>query len=277
MALPPSPRCVITGAGSGLGRAIAVELGLRKAHLVLSDIDVAAAEETSRLASRAGARDTAVVACDVADIHDVEALAERSPGRIDLLVNNAGVTCAGRIGDLSLADWRWTLDVDLLGVVHGCHVFVPRLRAQGRGHVLNVASAAGLLSPPRLGAYNAAKAGVVAISETLAVELFGTGVGCTVLCPTFFRSSIARKGRFADPASRAEAETLVSRGKAAACVAKAALRSVDRGELYALPMADGRWLWRAKRIAPEAFVKLAARLLRRSESLIRARADSVPS
>lgn len=260
MSLPKSPRCVITGAGGGFGRAIALELARRGAHLLLSDVDVAGVEETARLALAAGAQAARGMRCDVTQIADVEALADACERPVDLVVNNAGVSSAGRIGELPIADWRWTLEVDLLGVIHGCHVFVPMLRSQGQGHVLNVASAAGLLSAPMMGAYNVAKAGVVALSETLAAELVGTAIGVTVLCPTFFKTNIVKSGRFTDEKTRATAEGLVERGKTAEAVARAALASVERGRLYALPMADARWLWRVKRAVPALFSSMAGRV-----------------
>jgi short-subunit dehydrogenase len=260
MGLPRTPRCVITGAASGFGRAIAVELGRRGAHLLLSDVNVPGTEETARLATGAGAEGVRVIRCDVTRLEDVEALAAASESPTDLVVNNAGVASGGRVGDLAMADWRWTIDVDLMGVIHGCHVFVPRLRAQKRGHILNVASAAGLVSLPFMGAYNAAKAGVVALSETLAAELDGSGVGVTVLCPTFFRSGIVENGRFVDEGSRKAAETLLSRGWEAERVVRAALKAVDRNKLFCVPMPDGRWLWRLKRLVPSAFVDLVGRI-----------------
>jgi NAD(P)-dependent dehydrogenase (short-subunit alcohol dehydrogenase family) len=258
MELGAGTRAVITGAGGGLGRALALELAARGGSLVISDVDGGAAEETARLARDAGAREARAVRCDVTRLADVEALAAVCEGAIDLLVNNAGVSSAGLVGELPIDDWRWTLDVDLYGVIHGCHVFVPRLRRQGRGHVLNVASAAGLLCAPRMAAYNVAKAGVIALSETLAAELRGSGVGVTVLCPTFLRTNVATAGRFADERSRATAERLVAGGRPADEVARAALASVERGELHSVPMADGRWLWRLKRAAPGGFPALAA-------------------
>ncbi len=260
MALPRAPRTVITGAGSGFGRALALEVARRGGELVLSDVDLAAAEETARLAGRARA-----LRVDVTHIDDVRALAEACDGPVDLVVNNAGVASAGFVGELPLEDWRWTIEVDLFGVIHGCHVFVPLLKKQGRGHILNVASAAGLISAPRMGAYNVAKAGVVALSETLAAELAGSGVGVTVLCPTFFRTNIARNGRFADERSRNTAERLVDRGRSAESVARAALASVERGELYSVPMLDGRLFWGLKRVAPQSFGTLAGFIARRLE------------
>ncbi|MDI1450737.1 SDR family NAD(P)-dependent oxidoreductase [Polyangium sp. 6x1] len=256
MGLRSSGCSVITGAGGGFGRALALELAARGRRLVLSDINAGAAEETARLARARGAASATAFGCDVTKVEEVEALASTCEGPIDLLVNNAGVSSGGLVGDLSLADWRWTIEVDLFGVIHGCHVFVPRMKKQGSGHILNVASAAGLLCAPRMAAYNAAKAGVIAISETLAVELDGTGVGVTVLCPTFFKTDIVNSGRFADQETRSMADKLMASGRPVEEVVLAALTAVERDELYALPMADARWLWRVKRALPGSFRKL---------------------
>ena len=264
MSLPQSPRCILTGAGGGFGRALAIELARRGAHLVLSDVDTKGAEETAKLATDVGARSVLTTRCDVTRLEDVRALAAFAEGPVDLVVNNAGVSSAGRVGELSIEDWRWTLEVDLFGVIHGCHVFVPLLRSQGHGHVLNVASAAGLLSAPLMGAYNVAKAGVVALSETLNAELVDSEVGVTVLCPTFFKTNIVHSGRFPDEKTRDMAQKLIDKGKTAEVVARAALASVDRRELYALPMADARWLWRLKRASPSVFSSLAGRMGRRT-------------
>jgi NAD(P)-dependent dehydrogenase (short-subunit alcohol dehydrogenase family) len=250
----------MTGAGSGFGRALAMALSSRGADLVLSDVDLASVRETANAANAAGARAARALRCDVTRFDEVAALASECEGPIDLVVNSAGVSSAGLVGQLPIDDWRWTLDTDLLGVVYGCHAFVPRLRAQGHGHILNVASAAAFASAPAMGAYNVAKAGVVALSETLAAELAGTHVHVTVLCPTFFRSNIARSGRFAVTAHRAMAERLVDRGKPVELVVRAALDAVEKNRLYCVPMADGRWLWRLKRLAPNAFPALMSKL-----------------
>jgi len=264
MALPRTPRCVITGAGGGFGRALALELANRKAHLVLSDIEPKGVEETARLAIAAGASSARASRCDVTSIDDWKALAASCEGPVDLVVNNAGVSSVGRVGELPIDDWRWTLEVDLFGVINGCHVFAPILRQQGHGHVLNVASAAGLFSPPFAGAYNVAKAGVIALSETLSSELSDSKVKVTVICPMFFKTNIVNSGRIADEKLRQAAKGLVDGGKTPEQVARLAIASVDRGELYALPMADSRWLWRVKRVAPAAFNAVAGRLGRRA-------------
>ena len=263
MRLPSTPRCVLTGAGGGLGRAIALNLARRGAHLLLSDIDETGCAETAKLALAAGATTARTQRCDVAKIDDVLALERACDGDVDLVVNNAGVSSGGLIGELPLEDWRWTLEIDLFGVIHGCHAFVPRLRKQGHGNVLNVASAAGLLAAPKMGAYNVAKAGVVALSETLRAELGGTKIGVTVLCPTFFQTNIANSGRFTHSKLRDMAVRLVDKGKSADDIAAAALRSIEHGELYCVPMADGRWFWRLKRAAPGSYQALVGFIAKR--------------
>lgn len=261
MSLVDSPRAVVTGAGSGLGRAFCLELRTRGARLVCADIDEAAAQKT---AAEVGGT---AVRCDVAKIEEVEALAaaaERALGGVDLVINNAGVAVAGNVGEVALDDWRWIMGVNLWGVIYGCHVFAPRLRAQGRGHILNVASAAGLLSPPGMAPYNVTKAAVVALSETLGAELKSSGVGVTVLCPTFFQTNIGKSARSVDGKQRALVEKLMARSKIqAADVARLALDAAARNELYALPHADGRWMWRLKRWAPDSYATVTAKVVSR--------------
>jgi short-subunit dehydrogenase len=217
------------------------------------------AEQTAELALERGAKQTKVVLCDVTKLADVEALAATCDGPVDLVVNNAGVATGGLIGELPIEDWRWTIEVDLFGVIYGCHVFVPILKKQGRGHILNVASAAGLLSAPGMAAYNVAKAGVISLSETLGAELRGTGVGVTALCPMFFKTNIVEGGRFCDENLRTVGARLVNEGKMTAeDVARAAIAAVEKDQLYSVPMADGRWAWRLKRVMPGTLPTLAA-------------------
>ncbi len=257
MGLVSNPRAVVTGAGSGLGRAFCIELARRGARILAADIDLARAEETARMARDAGA-EVVVERCDVAKADEVAALADKAEaafGGTDLVINNAGVGVGGAVGEVPLTDWEWIMGINLWGVIYGCHTFVPRFLSRGSGHVINVASAAGLLSAPQMGPYNVTKAGVVALSETLNVELQGTGVGVTVLCPTFFRTNIARDGRSSATAGTpADLEKRMDSAKVQAPeVAAFALDAAAAGKLYALPHADGRWFWRMKRASPELF------------------------
>jgi NAD(P)-dependent dehydrogenase (short-subunit alcohol dehydrogenase family) len=256
-------RAVVTGAGGGLGRAFAVELGARGAKVLVSDVDRPAAEETARLV---GARAHAVQ-CDVSKLADVEALAkdaDRLLGGVDLVVNNAGVAVGGRVGEVPMADWEWIVGINMWGVVYGCHVFVPKLRAQKSGHVINVASAAGLLSPPMMGPYNVTKAAVVALSETLHAELASDGVGVTVLCPTFFRTNIGKSARGTDETLSSLVEKRMAQSKVQANdVARIALDAAQKNVLYVVPQADGQWAWRIKRMMPEKFQSMAPKAIAR--------------
>jgi short-subunit dehydrogenase len=149
--------------------------------------------------------------------------------------------------------------VNLWGVVHGLHAFVPRLRAQGSGYVLNIASAAGYTGTPYMAAYCASKAAVVSLSETLAVELQGTGIGVTALCPTFFKTNIGKASRGEERFQRFFDAVLEGGSMTAEDIARAALKGVERRALYVMPQADARWGWRAKRLIPESFPGLLRR------------------
>lgn len=259
MSIPTSPRAVVTGAASGLGRALCVALAKRSARVVVSDIDVAGAEQTAHEVEAAGGK-ARVQRCDVSKLEQLEALAsfaESEFGGTDLIVNNAGVGVAGAVGSVSLGDWEWVMGINLWGVIYGCHVFAPRLKQQGKGHILNIASAAGLMSAPNMAPYNVTKAGVVSLSETLRTELTESGVGVTVVCPTFFQTNIVNSGRFGgQDAMTNSAKDLMQKSKVqAGDVATRALKSCDRDQLYCVPMSDAQWGWRVKRLAPESFYK----------------------
>lgn len=263
MPFPTAPRAVVTGAGGGLGRAFCEELARRGARIVASDVNLAAVETT---VARLGSPHAHAVRCDVTQLADVEALADEANARmggVDLVINNAGVAVAGQIGVVPVESWRWIVEINLFGPIHGCHVFVPLLRRQGTGHIINVSSAAGLFAAPNLGPYNATKSAVVALSEALYGELAGTGVGVSVLCPTFFQTGIVDAGRtHADPDLLELVRGLMSRAKVQASdVARIALDRAARGDLYILPHFDGRAMWGFKRFLPNVYSRLTPKLL----------------
>ena len=257
MSFPKPLRAVITGAGSGLGRALALDLARRGASLVVSDIDPAAAEQTAELV-RQRRTQAEVVQCDVTDRDAVFGLVdetEKRLGGIDFIANNAGVAVGGPFDEITIEDWRWAVDINLWGVIYGCQAAVPKMKARGRGYILNVASAAGLLAPPAMSTYNVTKAGVVALSETLYAEYKGAGLSMSVLCPTFFRTNIVEAGRGAT-SDKEDAQIIrwMERSKVQApAVAKTAIDAVRDGKLYVQPMRDGRMAWRLKRTAPQRF------------------------
>lgn len=191
---------VVTGAGSGLGRELALRFARAGMKLALADVDEAALAQTENELKAAG---TAAIAvrCDVSDGADVETLAARTLdafGAVHVVCNNAGIAPLGVVWENTVADWRWTLGVNLWGVIHGVRVFTPiLLRQDDEGHVVNTASVAGLIAPPGMGMYNVSKHAVVALSETLHHDLAlrGAKVRCSVVCPAYFPSGIAESER----------------------------------------------------------------------------------
>lgn len=277
MSFPDQPRSVITGAASGLGRALSLALARRRARLLLSDVNQPALAEVGAAAEAAGATEVVLERVDVGRLEEVERLREKAYaelGGVDLVVNNAGVAASGPVGEVPIEDWRWQIDVNLWGVIHGCHVFVPPMRAAGQGYILNVASAAGLLSAPYLAPYNVSKAGVVALTRTMAAELRRTGVSVSVLCPTFFRSSIHAGARTTRPELRRAAEKRVARASwSAEQVAEVALRGLERGRLHILPQLDARVFWQLQRLWPSGVQRLLG-ALRASGALLGRGADA---
>jgi len=247
---------VVTGAGSGIGHAFAVELARRGGRVVCADINETAAKETAELIG-----DRAVAfTCDVACADSVDELADAAEAwfgkTADLVVNNAGIGAGGTvIGELPLALWQRTIDVNLWGVIHGCHVFAPRMRSQGHGGIINVASAAGFAAAPRMAAYNVSKAGVLALSETLAAELSGTGVAVTVLCPTFVKTNIVNPETIDEGAARLATTAMKWVGVTADSVARTTLNAHDRGQLHVVPQLDAKLIWQAKRLVPATYTR----------------------
>ncbi len=246
-------RVVITGAGSGLGRALSLALAARGCRIGAADIILERARETLELVRERGGSGEAY-RLDVSKPEEVEAMAEHffaSWGGVDVLVNNAGVVAAGLVGDIPLEDWEWAFGVDFWGVLYGCHSFIPRMKRQGGGYIVNVASAAGLLTLPEMGPYNVTKAAVVALSETLRGELAPFKIGVTAVCPMFFNTRLLETMRCTDPFEREFAETTFRYARMSPEeVAEAVVRGVERKKLYVVPQLSGRIFWALKRARP---------------------------
>ena len=250
------PTVLITGAGSGLGRALALRHARAGWRVGCADIVPERAEATRAAIEQAGGRALAFPV-DIADPDSWQALRDAVLSaweRLDRLVNNAGVAGGGGGAEITLEDWRWMLEINLLGVVQGCRSFVPQLRAQGGGSIVNIASFAALAGAPGFASYTVAKAGVVALSESLRGELAGSGIAVSVVCPSFFRTNLMESFRSPDAATRALAERLVQRASLGAEeIADAVYRQLQRGRFLVIPTARERWLWRFKRLAPELY------------------------
>ncbi|MDP3967050.1 MAG: SDR family NAD(P)-dependent oxidoreductase [Nocardioides sp.] len=191
---------VITGAGSGIGRALVVQAAREGAHLAISDVNEAGLAETVDLAKNVGARTVRSDRLDVADRAALENYATdvvAQLGRVNVVVNNAGVALAGDFVDLDQADVQWLMDINFWGVWNGTHVFLPHLIASGDGQIVNISSLFGLVSMPGQSAYNAAKYAVRGFTEALREEMLiaGNRVGVTCVHPGGIKTGIARNAR----------------------------------------------------------------------------------
>jgi NAD(P)-dependent dehydrogenase (short-subunit alcohol dehydrogenase family) len=258
---------LITGAGSGIGRETALACARRGASLALCDLNADGLAETARLVrALGGERRVLAQPVDVASAEQMRAFANavhRDVPAVDLLVNNAGVGLGGGMLDTSLEDWRWIVDINLMGVVHGCHFFVPRMVERGAGgHVVNVASAAGFLPSELLSAYTATKYAVLGLSESLHIELDRRGIGVSAICPGIINTGITRSARLrgvaaADGAREAMIAGYQRRNYGPERVAHNILRAVQRNRVVA-PVAVEAWAaYYLKRIAPWAIHALA--------------------
>ena len=194
----------ITGAGSGIGRALALDLARRGAHLALSDIDEDGLAETVAQCEGAGVKVTSR-RVDVADREAVEAWAQSvvdEHGKVNLIFNNAGVALGATIESMAYSDFEWLMNINFWGVVHGTKAFLPHLKASGEGHIVNLSSVFGLLSIPSQSAYNAAKFGVRGFTDALRMELDieRCGVSCTTVHPGGIKTNIARNARMDESA-----------------------------------------------------------------------------
>ncbi len=258
----PRRTAIVTGASSGLGRALAIRLARDGWTIALADINAAGAEETQRLVEAAGGQ-AFFEPLDITQLDQWSSMSERLRAKwehLDLLVNNAGIGGSGEVGQFPLDKWRRMLEVNLFGAIHGCHTMIGWLKSNPRGaHLINTASFAAMASAPSMAAYNVAKAGMLALSETLYGELRRHRVGVTVICPLFFRTNLLANWPCTTDAERRATEFYTANaGFSAEDVADAAVRAMRRGRLYVVLGPKGRWYWRLKRLMPQTFLKLIA-------------------
>lgn len=268
-------RVAITGAGSGLGRAIALAFAGRGWRVAVTDRDLAGASDTLKQVEAAGGSGF-VQALDVTREDDFAALADSLTahwGGVDVLVNNAGVATAGTTVDASLEQWRWIIDINLLGCVRGARALAPLMTAQRDGHIVNIASFAGVANPPAMASYNATKAAVISLSETLRFEMAAFDVGVSVACPSFFKTRLMEtsqaQAREGAPAEATDAPApqmgkIVTRlmekaSVTAEDVADDILGAVLDNRFLVITHPDARRQYHLKRLAPEWFFRVARR------------------
>lgn len=261
----------ITGAASGIGRALAIELASRGCHLSLSDVNTDALAETAQAAGAHGVKVT-TAALDVADRDAIYAWADRTDadhGPANLVFNNAGVALGASIEGASDEDLHWIMDINYWGVVHGTRAFLPQLRASGEGHVINISSVFGIAAVPSQGAYNATKFAVRGFTECLRqeLEIARAPVSATCVHPGGIKTNIARAARFDTESMQA----LTGRGSddakarfeklfrtTAESAARTILRGVERNARRVLIGADAHAIDLTVRLMPTAYQRIVS-------------------
>ena len=255
---------LITGAGAGLGAAMARRFAAAGWTPIIADRDAARAQE---VADEIGG-DALALVMDVTSEADWQRVADTIGerfGALDALINNAGVAVGGTLEETSVEDWRWVLDIDLMGVVIGCKTFAPMMRERGSGHIINVASFAGFAAAPGINAYGTAKAGVIAMSEMLRAEMNGSGVEVSVLCPAFVKTRLTETMRAPDKSYQKRVERwMENSGVSAEDVAEVVLRAIDKPQFMLLTHGNTRWLHRMRRWMPETYFRMLVRGARRA-------------
>ncbi|MDD3718075.1 MAG: SDR family NAD(P)-dependent oxidoreductase [Actinomycetota bacterium] len=263
-------KVAITGAASGIGLETARAFARRGAKLALADVNGNGLSDARRELESAGGEVKAYVV-DVTSAEEMRAFCDdvfHAMGRVDVLCNNAGVAVGGSFEDIGLEDWEWILGANLMGVIHGCHFFYPRMIAQGGGgHIVNVASAAGLFPLPGSIPYTCTKYAVVGFSETLRAEAAQHGIGVSAICPAFVVSGIFDSARQCTPSagmSRQEAteewmKRLRRLGRTPDKVAAAVLDAVERNRGVVVCFSEARICDLFHRLSRRAYGAFAAR------------------
>jgi NAD(P)-dependent dehydrogenase (short-subunit alcohol dehydrogenase family) len=273
-------RVLVTGGASGLGAALADAFAARGDEVLVGDINPSVVEEVAQQPSRnhgSGGFETPrssapqppeSITLDVRSDDDWAAArdwVEEHWGGLDVLVNNAGVAGGGRVDVAGMDEWQWITEINLFGLVRGTRTFVPMFKEQRSGHIVNIASLAGLVHPAGMGSYNAVKAGVVAFSETCAHELADWDIRCSVVCPSYFRTKLIENMQGTDTAVGQVIGGLVAGAPLGPeDIAAAVLAGMERGDELILPDDAARTAYELKLADRPAYDQLmrkqAARL-----------------
>ncbi len=265
--LHPKKRAFITGAGSGLGEALATTLAADGWTLGLAEMDPARLDNIASKVEELGGRAFPFV-LDVADKDAYAKVAKDfiSFVGIDLLINNAGVGDGGWFDEYALENWEWIVGINQMGVVYGCHYFVPTLKAQGSGTIINVSSAASFANLPQMSAYNVSKAAVRSLSDTLHAELKPHGIQVSVVMPTFFQTNIMEKARGSESAKK-DAALMIERSKLSPQqVAQIVLRDAGHGKQYIHVTRQAKAVHFLSRVFPGFMSKMRVKIATDPES-----------
>lgn len=254
----PQKRAFITGAASGLGKALCIELAADGWTIGISDINTELLHEVRKELEQLGGKPIPYT-LDVSNRNQYENVAHEflnDVGGIDILINNAGVGDGGNFEEYSLDNWEWMVRINQLSVIYGCHLFIPTFKKQQSGQIISIASLAAISCAPQMGAYNATKAAVLAISETLYGELMDHNIRVSCVMPSYFKTNIAGSVRGGERIKKITQAFLDRSGLQPQEIAQEILTRAGKGELYIVLPKLARKMWFLKRLMPTRFRKI---------------------
>lgn len=254
----PGKRVLITGAGSGLGKSLAIIFAKRGWNIIIADKISKRAKETAMLANQSGGNAIPCL-CDVTKEKDIRKLFEiviKKYNGIDILINNAGVAAAGYFEKIPLTTWEWICSINTKSTILMCRTFIPMFKSQGYGHIVNVASFTGFASMPEMTCYNMTKAAVISVSETLYQELSPYNIHVSVACPSFFKTNLMDSFTYTDKRHKLLAQKFFEKTFATADdVAEHMYTSIARQKLYIITQPDAKMVWWLKRHFPRLYAQ----------------------
>lgn len=254
-------RAFITGGGGGLGRAFALALAGDGWTIGITDIKQEALAESKSIIEQAGGK-AFTYQFDVSKREEFQSAFNdfiQKAGGIDLMINNAGVGDGGLFGEYGLDNWEWITGINQMAVVYGSHFAIQKMKEQKSGHIISIASAAGLANMPNMSMYNVTKAAVISLMETIYAEAYGFNVQASVVCPTFFRSNIMQYHKGNEDAAKI-GQTIIQRAKYSPDeIADYILTKAGKNVFYILHPFQARLVFHLKRIAPMFFLNYKAK------------------
>jgi len=259
---------VVTGAASGIGRHTAIELARRGCHVAISDLNMEGLEETAS-EIRGLNRNVSLHRVDVADKQAMSDFADAviaEHGKVNIVVNNAGVSLTVPFEEQSLDDLEWIVNINLWGVVYGCHFFLPHIKEQDEGHIVNISSVFGLIGVPRQTAYCMCKAAVKGFTESLDMELADTPIGVSCVHPGAIATGIVRNGRqLIDEKETVQANKIIAKGMPPSKAANIIVNAIESGKKRVVVGRDAKVIETIQRMFPTYYRNLVVRFSKRNE------------
>ncbi|GAC17415.1 SDR family oxidoreductase [Paraglaciecola arctica] len=258
---------LITGGASGLGEALALHYAKQNFEVCIADLNSERAHKVVDSITKSGGK-AFFLPCDITNEADIETLQQQLQSRwstLDVLVNNAGVATGGALEFEDIEQWEWVLNINVLGMVRMCRTFVPMMKQQSAGKIVNIASQAGITPAPLMGSYNASKAAVVSFSETMHLELADDNIHVSVACPGFFSTNLDESMRSKQPGVAKLVSKMLHNSSdiTAAQVAEAIYQDSENLKFMTITHKDGRTAFRMKRwLAPMRYLAMMKKQLK---------------